>query len=479
MGARPQQTGRASTPPSIFRLPALPRAVVGHVEVVARERLLERRVEQDEVGVAARREHALRGIQAEDARGVGRGDRGEALERHAALDDALGPRDPQARLGADVAAGDVLDRPAPELQREARGVLVGRERGDALADEPAPERLLVLGELERGIGVRAEAARLLVVLGVEARVLVERLGVRGQARRPRLADGLHALARRGVDEVDGAARRAREREGAPEGEQLGELGVDQVEVRPVQAPLGAEALVVPLDEVLVLPVDGQDAAVPRDPLHRVSDAPEVEPGAGAPGVRRQDVGREGLEARRAALDRLADLLEDGELEGAAEGDVEGVVHVRVALPAGGPLLERRRDRGAGAHVAEVDVRGRAAVGHAARVVLGPERDARLVGVAHDRVRQVRVGLDAAWGHDEPRRVEDPRARGGERARLRDDRDPLAADADVAEPRAAGGDDRAAAHHEVECHRSVLPRAAARRPSRRPRIARSGIIRPSC
>src|SRR5262249_14902987 len=87
--------------------PALPRAVVAHVEVVLGERLPDRRVEQDEVRVAARGDDTLPRVEPEDPRGVRRGDGGEALERHAALDDALGERDAEARLRPEVAARHV------------------------------------------------------------------------------------------------------------------------------------------------------------------------------------------------------------------------------------------------------------------------------------------------------------------------------------------------------------------------------------
>src|SRR3989304_1771379 len=169
-------------------LPAFPRAVVRHVEVVLGERLLDRGVHQGEVRVAARRDHTFARVETKNLRGVGRRDVGEALERHAALAHALREGDAEARFRADVAARDILDRPPPELELEARRVLVGRQRGEPAVDQAVPERLLVLGELERGIGVRAEAARRLVVLGVEARVLVQRLAVDRQAEGPRPTD---------------------------------------------------------------------------------------------------------------------------------------------------------------------------------------------------------------------------------------------------------------------------------------------------
>src|SRR5207249_6757441 len=52
------------------------------VKVLARERLPDRRIDDDEVGVAPGRDHALLGVEPEDPRGVRGGHLGEALERH-------------------------------------------------------------------------------------------------------------------------------------------------------------------------------------------------------------------------------------------------------------------------------------------------------------------------------------------------------------------------------------------------------------
>src|SRR2546428_8243139 len=55
--------------------PALPGAVVAHMKVLARERLPDRRIDDDEGGVAPGRDDALLGVEPEDPRGV----RGGAL----------------------------------------------------------------------------------------------------------------------------------------------------------------------------------------------------------------------------------------------------------------------------------------------------------------------------------------------------------------------------------------------------------------
>src|SRR2546430_13439342 len=66
--------------------------------------------------LTADRERALGWIEPEDPGGVRRRDVDEARQRHAPLDHALRPRDAHPRLGAEVAAGHVLDRLALELE---------------------------------------------------------------------------------------------------------------------------------------------------------------------------------------------------------------------------------------------------------------------------------------------------------------------------------------------------------------------------
>src|SRR5258705_5637261 len=106
-------------------LPPFPRTVVRHVEVLLDERLPDRRVHEGEIGVAPRGDHAFPRVEAEDLRGIGGGDLGEALEGHAALAHPFRERNAESRLRAHVAARHVLDGAPAELQLEAGGVLVG------------------------------------------------------------------------------------------------------------------------------------------------------------------------------------------------------------------------------------------------------------------------------------------------------------------------------------------------------------------
>ena len=109
--------------------------VVAHVEVVARERLVDGGIDQHEVGVAARRDDTLPRMEPEDPRGVRRGDGGEALERHPALDDpsvnAI-PRRASAPRLPPVTSSIVRPR---SFSARLVGILVGRQGRDAAVHE--------------------------------------------------------------------------------------------------------------------------------------------------------------------------------------------------------------------------------------------------------------------------------------------------------------------------------------------------------
>src|SRR5439155_17708670 len=205
--------------------PALPRAVVADVKILPGERLLDRPIDDRDVRVAAGGDDTLPRVESEDPGGVRGGDVGETLERHPPLPDPFGIDDPHPRLGAKIAASHVLEILAAELELERRRELVRRRRRHPVAYEPVPERRLVLGVLERRIRVVAEAAGRLVVLGGEAGVVVERLGVDREPRGAGLDHRVYALAGRGVDEVDAGAGVRGELDRAAERELLRELVV--------------------------------------------------------------------------------------------------------------------------------------------------------------------------------------------------------------------------------------------------------------
>src|SRR5438445_12703882 len=98
--------------------PALPGAVVAHVKILARERLSNRRIDEDEVRVAPGRDDALLRIEPENPRRVRGRHVAEALARHPALHDAFGEDDPHTSILPEAAASHVLEVLAATLQHE-------------------------------------------------------------------------------------------------------------------------------------------------------------------------------------------------------------------------------------------------------------------------------------------------------------------------------------------------------------------------
>ncbi len=141
-----------------------------------------------------------------------------------------------------------------------------------------------------------------VRLGSEGRVVVERLRVHGEAVGARLRDGVRARPRAHVHQVHGGALDvAGQAQHPPEGDVLRHDAVHERHLRDVRATLALHPLVLVHHQVVVLGVDGQDAAVPCGGFH---DGPQVaQPDHAALAVR-PDVGGEDLEAREAGGDGL-------------------------------------------------------------------------------------------------------------------------------------------------------------------------------
>ena len=168
----------------------------------------------------------------------------------------------------------------------------------------------------------AEAARLAVVIEREAGVVVERLAIDRQVPSPGFRHRLHPFERRGVHEIDARTAGAGEADDPVEGELLGELGVDEVEVRPLGPPLGGEPLIIELHQFMVFGVHHHDAVVLGHFFHSQLNAPQVEPHFYPSRVRRQHVRGKDLEAGEALLDHVGNLVEHAEGQGAHKPDVK-------------------------------------------------------------------------------------------------------------------------------------------------------------
>ncbi len=96
----------------------------------------------------------------------------------------------------------------------------------------------------------------------------------------------------------------------------------QGEIDAIRAAFLDEAFVVELHQVVVLGMDRHQAAVARDFFHRELHAAIVEPKRQALGMRRQNLGGEDLESRKAIVDGVADLIENFKRQGAAESEMK-------------------------------------------------------------------------------------------------------------------------------------------------------------
>src|SRR5438874_10102990 len=137
--------------------PTFPRAVVANVKV----RFLQAapawaQVQYRHVRVTTNGKGALARIDAEDLCRVGRRDIHETPEAHTSLCHALGVGDAHARLGTQVATGDVVDATTHQLDVETRRKLVRGYCGQATFQNSVPECILVVLRFDRWIGMEAE-----------------------------------------------------------------------------------------------------------------------------------------------------------------------------------------------------------------------------------------------------------------------------------------------------------------------------------
>src|SRR5262245_40057935 len=220
-------------------------------------------------------------------------------------------------------------------------------------------------------------------------------------------------------------------------------------VPPFPPALASELFIHELDDVMVLGVNREDASVLRELLHRELHPPEVQTARLSFGMWGQQVRREDLDARKALLDRLRNLVEDLEIECAEQGDVKGIVHVRLTLPPRHPFLQGAPKIDAMTDEAEVNMRGRAATRETARVLFGAQRIKRILRVHGDVMGQMGVGLDSSWDHNLPLGLDRSASLSGKRANRSDAHDLFSLNTDLPSPDALSRDHHVPTDHEIE------------------------------
>src|ERR687885_975031 len=223
----------------------------------------------------------------------------------------------------------------------------------------------------------------------------------------------------------------------------------QMQVAPTGATLLREELVVELDQVVVLGVNDHHAALSRDLLHQVTNAPEIHFVRTTRWFRRQHVAGEHFETGKTRLNELRHLIKGAYRRSAHEVDMEAIVDERVSSPSLSALVECLLRRGTRIDLAEVDVRGHSTKCHAHRVFLGAQR-VHLGFRSHaDEVRQMSVRLYPARYNQQTSRVDGLRGvrrrrfRGGQR----DDFSITHADVPVAD--CLGSDDETTPNQQIQ------------------------------
>ena len=108
------------------------------MKILAREGLLNSWIEQNNIGIAARSNHALAGIQAENACCISGGNFREALQGHAAADHTFGIDYAHARLGAEVSAGNIVNALTQQFMFQCGWKFVGCGSRYPVVNQPMP-----------------------------------------------------------------------------------------------------------------------------------------------------------------------------------------------------------------------------------------------------------------------------------------------------------------------------------------------------
>jgi len=180
----------------------LPDAVVGiGVEIVERERFVQGGIDEHEIRVAAWGKHAFLRVQAQDLRGIGRGDGGKPLQGHVALGDEFRKRHGEARFDAVMAATHSLDGVAGQFNTLIRGVFVGSRGAEPTIQESGEQGIAILSEFDRGVGVDRRTTGFFIVLAGKLQVVVQGFALHRLALAARFGNRRHPLLGGGVHEI--------------------------------------------------------------------------------------------------------------------------------------------------------------------------------------------------------------------------------------------------------------------------------------
>ncbi|MCE2459079.1 MAG: hypothetical protein J4G14_14910 [Dehalococcoidia bacterium] len=248
---------------------------------------------------------------------------------------------------------------------------------------------------------------------------MQRLTVHRLTPVPGLPNRCHALLRGDVDEVDRDLGVLRHPDHLAERHVLGDVAVHQVQVVTLVTPLPLQLLLHVVHHVVVLSVNRHDAAALRDLLE---DGLKVTVGH-APSERRED-----LEAGLTGLDSLSDLPDCTRTHRASEDVVVRKVDIAVTVERLTPRFHLPHDRVWRHGVVrsdrqsprKVEKRGNAPERRGSCCRLRRLREhLRPTGpLLRHRNADVRVRLDPARQHDQPRRIDHLRPLSRQHPRMR-------------------------------------------------------------
>ncbi len=324
------------------------------------------RVPECHVGVRADRDRALARIEPVQLRGIGRGQRHEAVQVDAAAADPLGEQQRQPQLYSRHAVGDHLERRIGAVMLLAVAALVAIGRvvgGDHLEDaggEPVPHRLLARAVARRRAAhaLRPLEAGLVEVGGGQEQVLRAGLGVDPEALALRPADLLDRVAVGDVHDQDRHVDQLGERDGAVRRLALGDAGMGDGMVFRLRVPGRQQPVGQPLDHVVVLGMDHDEGAFRAGERQHLEHLAIIQAQA--------VIGHVDLERGVAVLDQRRQLLAQDFRGRVGDDHVESVVDDRLRRGQRMIVLDHPAERHAAVLRGEGNDGGGAAAGGRAR-----------------------------------------------------------------------------------------------------------------
>ena len=252
------------------------RIIDAHVVRLRADQMLGFGIPHHDVGVASRRDRALLGIHAEDARRRRGHDLHKSIQRDLARAHAVMMQQLQSILDARPAVGDLGEIVLAQrlLILETERAVIGGDHLQVIGLQPIPQlrQILLLAQRRRKDVLRAFETGQLHVVDREQQILRTGFGKRGQTAIASFAYLIQRILRRQMHDVDGNARNLSQRDGAMDRFRFSQRRASQRVMNWRGLAFGQRLAHDDVDHAAVLCVHADQRAVLRGLLQRAKNS---------------------------------------------------------------------------------------------------------------------------------------------------------------------------------------------------------------